>query len=41
MQAFYDTSKPVDDSSVGYLGFGAIPGDVCAGQAEPATTPQP
>ena len=41
MQAFYDTSKPVDETSVGYLGFGPIPGDVCAAQTPPATTPQP
>ena len=41
MQAFYDTSKPVDGTSIGYLGFGPIPGDVCAAQAQPTTTPQP
>jgi hypothetical protein len=40
MQAFYDTSKPTDTpDAVGYLGFGRIPGDVCAGQPAPAAPP--
>ena len=43
MQAFYDTSRPAGPEATGYLGFGVIPGDVCAsarsGAAEP--TPQP
>lgn len=38
MQAFYDTSRPAGPEATGYLGFGVIPGDVCAGQA--AATPQ-
>ncbi|GAA0615808.1 hypothetical protein GCM10009422_08640 [Brevundimonas kwangchunensis] len=38
MQAFYDTSRPSGPESTGYLGFGPIPGDVCAAQAP---TPQP
>jgi len=38
MQAFYDTSRPVGPASLGYLGFGQIPGDVCAARpAAPAT----
>ncbi|HYC68444.1 hypothetical protein [Brevundimonas sp.] len=43
MQAFYDTSRPVSPEATGYLGFGVIPGDVCA-PAQPAAaepTPQP
>ncbi len=39
MQAFYDTSRPAGPEAVGYLGFGPIPGDVCAGQ--PAAEPAP
>ena len=38
MQAFYDTSRPTGPASLGYLGFGPIPGDVCAARAP---TPQP
>ncbi|WP_332679159.1 hypothetical protein [Brevundimonas sp.] len=44
MQAFYDTSGPTSPGSLGYLGFGPIPGDVCAAQpapAAPATTVPP
>ena len=43
MQAFYDTSRPAGPEATGYLGFGTIPGDVCAagGPAEAAATPQP
>jgi hypothetical protein len=45
MQAFYDTSRPAGPEAIGYLGFGPIPGDVCAGQpaapASPAATPAP
>ena len=38
MQAFYDTARPATADSPGYLGFGPIPGDVCAGQpAAPAS----
>ena len=37
MQAFYDTTGPAGPASLGYLGFGPIPGDVCA--APPAATP--
>ena len=40
MQAFYDTSRPAGPDSIGYLGFGPIPGDVCAGQPAPAPAPQ-
>ncbi|GAA0642255.1 hypothetical protein [Brevundimonas lenta] len=38
MMAFYDTTKPTDDpAALGYLGFGAIRGDVCAApEAQPA-----
>lgn len=42
MQAFYDTSRPTGPESLGYLGFGPIPGDVCAAQlpgAPPVTPP--
>lgn len=43
MQAFYDTSRPAGPDATGYLGFGTIPGDVCAGgePGEAAATPQP
>jgi hypothetical protein len=42
MQAFYDTSRPVSPEATGYLGFGVIPGDVCAaGQPGAETAPQP
>lgn len=39
MQAFYDTSRPAAPESIGYLGFGPIPGDVCADQ--PIAAPAP
>ena len=39
MQAFYDTSRPTGPDSIGYLGFGQIPGDVCAAHPVPATPP--
>ena len=39
MQAFYDTSRPAGPDAVGYLGFGLIPGDLCAAQA-PSPAPQ-
>jgi len=41
MQAFYDTSQPTGPESVGYLGFGPIPGDVCAEPPAPAPAPAP
>jgi hypothetical protein len=42
MQAFYDQSGPTGPASLGYLGFGPIPGDVCAAQpAAPAATVPP
>lgn len=42
MQAFYDTAGPASPASLGYLGFGPIPGDVCAVQpAAPAPTVPP
>ena len=37
MQAFYDTSRPAGPEATGYLGFGEIPGDVCAEQPAPAS----
>jgi len=37
MQAFYDTSRPAAPTSLGYLGFATIPGNVCA--AAPAAAP--
>jgi hypothetical protein len=40
MQAFYDTSRPAGPDAVGYLGFGPIPGDVCAAPAAPPADPQ-
>jgi len=40
MQAFYDTSRPAGPEAIGYLGFGPIPGDVCAEQPAPAPAPQ-
>ena len=39
MQAFYDTSRPAGPDAIGYLGFGSIPGNVCADQS--AATPAP
>lgn len=39
MQAFYDTSRPVGPEATGYLGFGIVPGDVCASESAPATAP--
>lgn len=42
MQAFYDTSGPASPASLGYLGFGPIPGNVCADQpAAPAVPVSP
>ena len=41
MQAFYDTSRPAGPEATGYLGFGVIPGDVCAaGEPGAAAAPQ-
>lgn len=39
MQAFYDTSRPAGPEATGYLGFGVIPGDVCAA-GQPGAAPQ-
>lgn len=39
MQAFYDTSRPAGPEATGYLGFGTIPGDVCAA-GQPGAAPQ-
>jgi len=33
MQVFQDSSRPAGPDAVGYLGFGRIPGDVCAQQS--------
>ena len=41
MQAFYDTSRPAGPDAIGYLGFGPIPGNVCADQPQPLLTPAP
>jgi hypothetical protein len=41
MQAFYDTSRPAGPAVMGYLGFGVIPGDVCAAAGPGAATPTP
>jgi hypothetical protein len=41
MQAFYDTSRPAGPESIGYLGFGVIPGDICSDAPPPAVTPAP
>jgi hypothetical protein len=41
MQAFYDTSGPAGPASLGYLGFGPIPGDVCAAQPAAAAAVPP
>ncbi|MCS6626257.1 hypothetical protein N0B44_25385 [Roseibacterium beibuensis] len=41
MQAFYDTSRPAGPQATGYLGFGVIPGDVCAaGQPGAGAAPE-
>ena len=37
MVAFYDESKPVTPTTMGYLGFAAIPGNICV--ASPAQGP--
>ena len=37
MQAFYDQSTPAAPTSLGYLGFATIPGNICA--AAPTATP--
>lgn len=37
MQAFYDTTRPASPTSLGYLGFATIPGNVCA--APPGSAP--
>ncbi len=39
MQAFYDTSRPTGPATLGYIGFGPIPGDVCAPHAPAAPAP--
>lgn len=41
MQAFYDTSGPASPASLGYLGFGPIPGNVCADQPAAPAVPVP
>jgi hypothetical protein len=41
MQAFYDTSRPAAPTSLGYLGFATIPGDVCAAHPAPAPAAAP
>ena len=41
MQAFYDTSRPAGPGATGYLGFGEIPGDVCAAGEPGAAVPAP
>lgn len=41
MQAFYDTSRPAGPETLGYLGFGPIPGNVCSDQPVAAATPAP
>lgn len=38
MLAFYDETKPVEETSPAYLGLATIPGDVCATQG-PAAAP--
>ncbi len=40
MQAFYDTSRPAAPDAIGYLGFGPIPGDLCATLPAPTAAPQ-
>jgi hypothetical protein len=37
MMAFYDESRPVSPTTVGYLGFAVIPGNICV--AAPAQGP--
>ena len=39
MQAFYDTSRPAGPDATGYLGFGPIPGNVCADPSAPTAAP--
>ena len=38
MQAFYDISRPAAPTSLGYIGFATIPGNICA--AAPGAAPQ-
>lgn len=35
MQAFYDTAAVATPTQLGYLGFGVVPGDICAGASQP------
>ena len=41
MQAFYDTTRPAVPTSLGYLAFATIPGNICAAQpgSAPASAP--
>ena len=39
MQAFYDTTAVATPTQLGFLGFGVVPGDVCAGQPSGPTAP--
>lgn len=40
MIAFYDEKVPVTPTTVGYLGFAAIPGDICTSAPTAGATPQ-
>ncbi|AYG94486.1 hypothetical protein D8I30_04285 [Brevundimonas naejangsanensis] len=40
MVAFYDETKPAEATAPGYLGFAAIPGDVCTAAPAAGTQPQ-
>lgn len=39
MQAFYDTAAAATPTRAGFLGFGLVPGDICAGQPAGTTAP--
>ena len=39
MQAFYNSSVAPTATTLGYLGFGVVPGNVCAAQPAPTTPP--
>lgn len=40
MQAFYDTTAGQSPNSMGYIGFGVVPGNICASQPAAQETPQ-
>lgn len=41
MVAFYDESRPVGPTTLGYLGFAQIPGNICRAPAAAGQVPEP